>query len=86
MGVIRQIRVAEKEKVKQEYLRVSRKYCDCEVLSDNEQAILIEGYGRLMGVVIDPTKLKREMDEIALVHRAGLVNEYRERWLISQRN
>jgi hypothetical protein len=61
MGIIRQIRIAGKEQLKQERLRVNRKYQAGEVLSDNEQATLIDGYAQVMGLVIDPAKLAREM-------------------------
>jgi hypothetical protein len=61
MGIIRRTRIAGKEQLKQERLRVNRKYQDGEVLSDNEQATLTDGYAQVMGLVIDPAKLAREM-------------------------
>ncbi len=75
MGMIKRIRTAKKEEVKQEWLRINRKYQAGEVLSESEQATLIEMYALASDLVIDPEKLKQEMARIAHTRQLRLANQ-----------
>ena len=73
MGIIRTIHANSRiEETKREWRRVNRKYVDGEVLTDAEQAILIEAYACMTEVVIDPERLKCEMAIVAEMLELGL--------------